>query len=459
MATALRDGVRQLETTARICLMVLALASGVYTYIGVRDLLDGGATAVFFAAIIYSVAVSVGIYAFWTFMMRFLPHVEDAASRALMFGAMALGSLMIVAMCSWLNASALAGSAAIEQHMGRAIEDYDRALEENHGKALAAQGLAPDIAMAAARFSQLADAERTGSLTGTTGSGTVVQLLTQMASQLGALSKEVAASGDKVKEAYDQGAKHLATMRELASGSGRVTPRADAFGGEATALAGVLTALQQASIAPAVKRAATDFASGFIAPAADGRSPDVVGRQNEVVGRVQGAVAAQSKALAGAADKVIQMPAYVPPRFAHISPAEAVLRYASDFIPSWAGAISIDLLPAVLVFILCIVHASLRREGQPQAGADTMTAGELLAALRMARAVELAHADLRAPLVPDLAATPAAPQRAEIAEPAEAPHAEMSRPAAPQPVQPPEPADEEKVTTLHGHGLRPAKRD
>ncbi|OZB04493.1 MAG: hypothetical protein B7X67_14115, partial [Rhizobiales bacterium 39-66-18] len=108
MATALRDGVRQLETTARICLMVLALASGVYTYIGVRDLLDGSATAVFFAAIIYSVAVSVGIYAFWTFMMRFLPHVEDAASRALMFGAMALGSVMIVAMCSWLNASALA---------------------------------------------------------------------------------------------------------------------------------------------------------------------------------------------------------------------------------------------------------------------------------------------------------------------------------------------------------------
>ncbi|MFG1462054.1 hypothetical protein V5F77_04060 [Xanthobacter sp. DSM 24535] len=437
MATALRDGVRQLETTARICLMVLALASGVYTYIGVRDLLDGSATAVFFAAIIYSVAVSVDIYAFWTFMMRFLPHIEDRGSRMLMFGAMALGSLMIVAMCSWLNASALAGSAAIEQHMSRAIEDYDRALEENHNKSLAAQGLAPDITMAAARFSQLADAERSGSLTGTTGSGTVVQLLSQMSSQLGALSKQVSASGDKVKVLYDQGSKHLAKMRELASGSGRVLPRADAFGGEATALAGILTSLQQASIAPAVKRAATDFATSFIAPAADGRSADVIGRQNEVVGRVQDAVAAQSKALSGAAQNVIEMPAYIPPRFQQISPAEAVLRYASDFIPSWAGAISIDLLPAVLVFILCIVHAHMRREGQPQANADTMSAADLLAALRMARAVEVAHADLRAPLVPALG------EGSQVTENKQA--------------EPELPVEEEKVTALHG--VRPSKRD
>jgi hypothetical protein len=48
-----------------------------------------------------------------------------------------------------------------------------------------------------------------------------------------------------------------------------------------------------------------------------------------------------------------------------MSPAEAVLRYAGDFIPSWAGAISIDLMPAVLVLILCVAHASIRREGLP----------------------------------------------------------------------------------------------
>ena len=38
--------------------------------------------------------------------------------------------------------------------------------------------------MASARFSQLADGEKTGTLTGTSGSGTVVQLLSQMSNQL-----------------------------------------------------------------------------------------------------------------------------------------------------------------------------------------------------------------------------------------------------------------------------------
>jgi hypothetical protein len=79
MSTALREGITRLEVTSRVTLAVLALASGVYTYLGVRELLNGNATVVFFffAAVIYSVAVSVGIYAFWSFLMRLLPHVLD----------------------------------------------------------------------------------------------------------------------------------------------------------------------------------------------------------------------------------------------------------------------------------------------------------------------------------------------------------------------------------------------
>lgn len=61
---------------------MLALAGGVSTCLGVRELLNGNATVVFFAAIIYAVAVSIGIYAFWTFLMRFAPHLRDHAAAA-----------------------------------------------------------------------------------------------------------------------------------------------------------------------------------------------------------------------------------------------------------------------------------------------------------------------------------------------------------------------------------------
>ncbi len=403
MSIALRDGVSALEVTTKVTLAVLALASGVYTYLGVRDLLNGDTTIVFFAAIIYSVAVSIGIYAFWTFLMRFLPHVRDSRSRGLLIACMGLGSLMIIAMSAWLNASALAGAAAIQQHLGVSVQNYTRDLDRAHNNALAAQSLLPDIQMASTRFARLSDAERAGSLTGTAGSGTVVQLLTQMSNQLDNLGKEVGSSADKVKALYEQGGKHLEKMRELVSDRGPINTRSDAFGKETMGLMGVIAKLQQTSVAPSVKRAADGLISGFIAPAAGGRG-DLADRQTSVVGKVEQAVGAQAKALSDAADKILAVPVVEPARFQPLSTAEAVLRYAGDFLPSWAGAISIDLMPAVLVLILCVVQARIRDENEPVA-ADSMTAAQLLTALRLAREVELAQyarrqAEKDAPVAP-----------------------------------------------------------
>src|SRR5690606_35610949 len=96
-AFRLHETARAVETMSRFALAVLALASGVYTYLGVRDLLDGSATFVFFAAIIYPAAVAVAIYAFWTFMMRFVPLVVSGLQRLALFATMAVGCMMIIA--------------------------------------------------------------------------------------------------------------------------------------------------------------------------------------------------------------------------------------------------------------------------------------------------------------------------------------------------------------------------
>jgi hypothetical protein len=386
-STLLSRGVTRLEVTLKLTTAILALAAGVYTYLGVRELLNGSPGTVFFAAVIYSVAVSVGVYAFWVFLMQFMPHVTHRGGRGMMFGCMLLGSLMIVAMSSWLNASALAGAAAIQQHLAITVQNYTRDLDTANTNAIAAQGLLPDIQLASSRFARLADAERAGSLTGTAGSGTVVQLLTQMSGQLDSLGQEVQASGKRVSALYEQGGKNLAKMRELISDRGPISARSDAFATESLALMGVIANLQQTSVAPAVKRAATSLSSGFIAPAAGGRSADLADRQTAVVGKVEGSIAAQAASLSDAADKILAMPRVEPVRFQTMAPAEAVLRYAGDFIPSWAGAISLDLMPAVLVLILCVVHAAIRREGLPAVGAPDMTAREMIAALQMVREV------------------------------------------------------------------------
>ncbi len=75
-----------------------------------------------------------------------------------------------------------------------------------------------------------------------------------------------------------------------------------------------------------------------------------------------------------------------------LSSADAVLRYAVDFIPSWAGAIAIDLLPAVLVGIMAVVHGAMRRGEDELEDADRVTAGDMLRSLDLHEALRQAQA-------------------------------------------------------------------
>ena len=153
-------------------------------------------------------------------------------------------------------------------------------------------------------------------------------------------------------------------------------------------LSAVIAALQETGIAPSVKRAAQDLSLGFIAPVADGGNAGLVVRQDQVMQTVRDSVAAQSTALSQAADEILAEPRVEPRRFVPLTMAEAVIRYWNDFVPSWAGAISIDLLPVVLVLVLMVVHDAMRREASSLAEAETITAAEMLRAVSIYRQMQ-----------------------------------------------------------------------
>ena len=288
-------------------------------------------------------------------------------------------------------------------------------IDESTGVALSQQSLLPDVQRASDRFAKLAGDERdTGALSGTTGSGSVVQLLTQMSSQLDELAKTITGSQDKVASLFDEGSTHLKAMRELLSAGGEIGPRSDQFSAEVVQLAAVISALQETGVAPSVKRAAADLSLGFIAPVANGGTQDLVNRQDQAMDSVKASVAAQSQALATAADQILAQPPVAQRRFVPLSAAEAVLRYWSDFIPSWAGAISIDLLPVVLVLVLMVVHDAMRRDAGEVDEAESVTAAEMIRAMALYRQMT------------------GMPQPA--AEPAAAPEIPVEPPATVQPV-------------------------
>jgi len=391
-ARELEGHLQWLDTFSGAALGVLAVASGIYTYLGVSSLLDDDGALSVFAALAYSIAVSVGIFVFWSYLMRLLPAVRSAGSRLGLLGSMVLGSLAIIAMSSWLNAAALAGAAAVEQHLARTVQEYQGALERANTIAVSAQGLERDVARVRQSFEDLSEQEATGDLSGIAGRGAVFRILRQKSEELAGLETQIATQDALVSGAFTEGNEILSRMRALTVEPGPVEARSVEFSEEAVRLAGIITRLRQLSVAPLVARAAQDLSASVVLPRLDGSTADTRAGQQATIDSVLTLLGQRADTLRAAAEAVIAMQPAPETTYTPISTADAVIRYAGNFIPSWAGAIAIDLLPAVLVFILMITQAAIR-SGRDNVGMEqTMTLAELRAALAAVRDVEQALA-------------------------------------------------------------------
>ena len=377
-----------LDTFSGTALGVLATASGIYTYLGVSSLLDENGAMSVFAAIAYSVAVSVGIFVFWSYMMRLFPAVRSARARIGLMVAMGAGSLAIVAMSSWLNAAALAGSAAVEQHLAKTVQDYQVSLERAHEVALTAQSLERDVARVRQSFEDLSEQEAAGSLSGLAGRGAVFRVLRQKAAELSGLEGQIGAQTPLVEASFSEGNAILSRMRALTVEPGPVQARSVEFSEQAVRLAGLITQLRQLSVAPLVERAAQDLAASVVLPELDGRTIEGRADQAATITSVLEVLAQRATTLERAAQAVQAMQPVTDVTYTPISSADAVILYARNFVPSWAGAIAIDLLPAVLVFILAITQSAIRGGREGTAIEDTLTLAELRAAMAAMREVE-----------------------------------------------------------------------
>ena len=377
-----------LDTFTPAALGVLAIASGIYTYLGVSSLLEDTGAVSFFAAIAYSIAVSVGIFVFWSYMLRLLPSMRSAGGFIGLTISTMVGSVAIIAMSSWLNAAALAGSAAVEQHLENTVRDYQSALEQAHDIALRGQSLGREVERARQSFEELAELEQSGDLSGTAGRGAVFRVLTQKAEELANLEEQIAAQQPLIEDAFEDGNQILGRMRELTVAPGPVDRRSVQFSEESVKLAGVISQLKQYNVAPLVARAAADLPASVVLPELDGRNTSVRQAQSATINSVLDALDQRSKTLQDAAEEVLEIEPPIETAYNPISSADAVIRYAHNFVPSWAGAIAIDLLPAVLVFVLAITQAAIRSGRDGLSIEETLTLADLKAAMNAMKDVE-----------------------------------------------------------------------
>lgn len=388
-----------LDTFTPAALGVLAIASGIYTYLGVSSLLEDTGAMSFFAAVAYSIAVSVGIFVFWSYMLRLLPSMRSAGGFIGLTVSTFVGSLAIIAMSSWLNAAALAGSAAVEQHLENTVQDYQSALEQAHDIALSGQALKQEVQRAREAFAALAEQERSGELSGTAGQGAVYRVLRQKTEELQNLETQIEEQQDLIVSAYEQGNEILGRMRGLTVAPGPVEQRSVAFSEESVRLAGVIANLNRYSMAPLVARAAADLPASVVLPELDGRTSSIRDAQSSTIASVLDALDQRSQTLKQAAAEVLSMEPPKETAYNPISSADAVIRYASSFVPSWAGAIAIDLLPAVLVFVLAITQAAIRTGRDGLSIEETLTLADLKAAINAMKDVEASMGDADAEIL------------------------------------------------------------
>ena len=215
------------------------------------------------------------------------------------------------------------------------------------------------------------------------------RVLTQKTEELRNLEEQIAAQQPLIEDAFGDGNEILARMRELTVAPGPVDRRSVQFSEESVKLAGVVSQLNQYSVASLVVRAAEDLPASVVLPELDGRNSSVRDAQSATIGSVLDALDQRSRTLKNAAEEVLEMEPPIETAYNPISSADAVIKYADNFVPSWAGAIAIDLLPAVLVFVLAITQAAIRSGRDGMSIEETLTLADLKAAMNAMKDVEL----------------------------------------------------------------------
>ena len=250
------------------------------------------------------------------------------------------------------------------------------------------QSLERDVARVRQSFEDLSEQEAAGSLSGLAGQGAVFRVLRQKSAELSGLEGQISAQTPLVETAFAEGNAILSKMRALTVEPGPVEARSVEFSEQAVRLAGLITQLRQLSVAPLVERAAQDLAASVVLPELDGSTAEGRVDQAATISSVLEVLAQRATTLARAAQAVQALQPASDVTYTPISSADAVILYARNFVPSWAGAIAIDLLPAVLVFILAITQSAIRGGREGAAIEDTLTLAELRAAMAAMRDVE-----------------------------------------------------------------------
>ncbi len=349
--------IRNLFAPTDAALVVLATGSGIYSYLGCRQLLDGESLFVLLAAIVYAGCISLMIALFWMWAMRVLPTTQSPKRLLWGFLTVLVGVITICMVSSSFNATALFGPAALKLHESRALSASEQHLDTTHRATLQMRDLLPDLRSDAERFRKMeADERENGRFTLHPGDGAVAELFGQASRRLGQLADTVESALTEIKDLRDEAVVLIADMRDPPS-SVNGMERRERFRQLAIELYAVIAKMRAAIPAGTVKRTAVYLVSELLMqpPAINKALRD---KQHKVADQIKATLQNTAQKLAERAGDIAKLLDNLPerPKFEPMHAIEAVFAYAGEFVPAWIGAIAIDLMPLLLLIFIVIAE-------------------------------------------------------------------------------------------------------
>jgi len=351
-----------LDRLAEAALAVLASASALYTYQGATTLLTEEADTWWLRSVaaVFAVAVGIGLFAAWSYVLRAAPHLIGFRGRFLAVLLTLLTATTALVTSSWLNAAALAGASARGAHLVETLEAFERLANAANAQRQRVQQVVPDLRVYQDRYERLAAAElNSGIITGAAGEGTMVATLTNVSQLFTSLVSEVEAYTQRSDVAVANIQAALAAARDSFRSGSPLDSREQLFAEQMTVIQENVIAIQEGSIVVSLRRQVERIERDLVAPVATGATAALRERQASGQRDVEVQLASIAAGLADAIHEISKENLEVP-TFRILSTTEAVVRYWRQHIPAWAAAIGIDMLPLVLLIAVVAIAEQQR---------------------------------------------------------------------------------------------------
>jgi hypothetical protein len=278
----LTDSTLFLDRLAETALAVLASASALYTYQGAVLLLTEEADTWWLRSVaaVFAVAVGIGLFAAWSYVLRAVPHLVGFRGRLLGLLLVLLTAGTAVVTSSWFNAAALAGGSARNAHLVETLEQFERLANAANAQRQRVQQILPDLRVNQDRFERLANDELSGGLiTGAAGQGTMVETLTTVSQLFGSLIKEVEEYIARTDVAVANIQRALSQARASFRSGSLLHERERFFADQMTLIQENVIAIEEGNVAVALRRQAERIERDLIAPAISGSTAALRERQ------------------------------------------------------------------------------------------------------------------------------------------------------------------------------------